>query len=125
MVIAALGIAEMVRTATRPEPDGIIAFDPEVTRLLTVTGLVTAIVGGLLHGLAARAGFRWAAWLALLAFAAAAFWPAVLFAGGLRLVGSQAWTPSSSLGLAVLAWLLTLAAEFGVAWLVRRRPENG
>lgn len=66
------------------------------------------------------------AWLALLAFAVAAFWPAVLAAGGFRLVGAENQrTPSSSLGLAILAWLLTLAAEFGVARLLGRRPQSG
>lgn len=118
--VGALGIAALAYMALPVASDGLMNSDRLAIVLLAVSGTVLALVGGLVEGLALRAGYRTLALACLIAFALVAVFPPGLMPGKWF---ESALEPGSSeaLGLALVAWVLTVELEYLVANTIGRR----
>ena len=123
-VVAGFGIAVLVLFDRPLTYDGLLNTDPFAVTFLVICGLVFAVVGGVVEGLLERAGWRIAGRIALAAFAVVAIYPPLLMSA--HWFQSEAEDPlsSSSFGLALAMWLLTVAGQYAVARTARGRTKN-
>jgi hypothetical protein len=118
-LVATVGLVVLAYLALPVASDGLLNTDRFAVVFLAVCGAAVAAVGGLAEGLALRAGYRALAVGCLVAFGVVALFPPGLMSG--RWFASQLEPGSSeALGLAMVAWVLTVTMEYLVARAIGR-----
>lgn len=113
-VVAIAGVVALAYLALPVVFDGLLNTDRFAIAFLAVAGTAASLGGGLAEGLALRAGYRPLALGCLAAFGIVALFPPGLMSG--RWFASELEPRSSeALGLALVAWALTVALEYVVA----------
>lgn len=127
VVLATVGVAFLLRMASPMQYTGVVGWYHSTGPLLLANALIAASVAGVVEGIAVRAQSPVIALVVLGCFGMLSIYLPGLF--------SAHWFEgdfpgrSDAVGLAVLAWVLTVALEYGLARVVAhqrlRRPVVG
>jgi hypothetical protein len=123
-VVAVVGAVVLVWTAWPLTYDGLLSTDRFAVVFLALCGSVLAIVGGFVEGLLERPGWGIAARIALAAFAVVAIYPPLLMTARWFESKADDAKSSSTFGLALVMWLLTVGGQYAVAQAVRGRAAG-